>query len=174
LRLPVIANHFASFASGASKKGIHLTSVSYSKFAEQIRNSTKARTVLSFVQVGEKDAVMLFVLVGVAAGAYLTARSYTVFALFPVVVFCAAGATLNGIATRNDPRVIAIEVLGTIALPQIAFVVASLRTYLRATSPLRMLQSMQTAIGQELRTEFEVPRGLPPQMAVLVTKLQHA
>jgi hypothetical protein len=28
--------------------------------------------------------------------------------------------------------------------------------------------------NQELRTEFEVPRGLPPQMAVLVTKLQHA
>jgi hypothetical protein len=117
---------------------------------------------------------MLFVLVGAAAGAYLTSRSYTVFALFPVVVFCAAGAMLTGIVASNDPGIIAIEVLGAIASPQIAFVVASLRAYLRATSRLRFLQSMQAAIGHELRTELEVPRGLPPQMAALVIKLQHA
>jgi hypothetical protein len=117
---------------------------------------------------------MLFVLVGAAAGAYLTTRSYTVFALFPVVVFCAAGAMLTGIAASSDPRIIAVEVLGAIASPQIAFVVVSLRTYLRATSPLPLLHSMQTAIGRELRTEFELPRGLPPEMTALVIKLQYA
>ena len=117
---------------------------------------------------------MLFVLTGAAAGAYLTTRSYTVFALFPVVVFCAAGAILTAIAAGNDPRIIAVEVLGAIASPQIAFVVVSLRDCLRATNRLRFLQSMQAAIGHELRTELEVPRGLPPQMAALVIKLQHA
>jgi hypothetical protein len=117
---------------------------------------------------------MLFVLVGAAAGAYLTTRSYTVFALFPVVVLAAAGALLIGIVSRTHPRVIAIEVLGAIALPQIAFVVASLRAYLRATSRLQLLQSMQTAIAHDLRTELEVPRRLPPQMAALVIKLQRA
>jgi hypothetical protein len=117
---------------------------------------------------------MLFVVVGAVAGAYLTTRPYTVFALAPVVVCSGAGAMLTGIAVSNDPRIIAVEVLAAIALPQIAFAIASLRAYLRATSSLRMLQSMQTAIGHELRTEFEVSRDLPPQMAALVIKLQYA
>lgn len=117
---------------------------------------------------------MFFLLVGAAVGAHLTTRFYTVFALFPMVVFFAAGAMLTGIVSRNDPKIIAVEVLGAIALPQIAFIIVSVGAYLRATSRLRLLQSMQTAIGHELRTAFEVPCGLPPQMAALVIKLQHA
>jgi hypothetical protein len=107
-------------------------------------------------------------------GAYLTTRLYTVFALFPMVVFFATGAMLTSIVSRNDPKIIAVEVLDAIAWPQIAFVIVSLGAYLRATSRSRLLQSMQTAIGHDLRTAFEMPCGLPPQMAALVIKLQLA
>jgi hypothetical protein len=40
--------------------------------------------------------------------------------------------------------------------------------------PRKLLQSIQVAIGQELGTAFETPRDLPPEMAVLLKKLQDA
>jgi hypothetical protein len=82
---------------------------------------------------------MLFVLVGAVAGVYVVARPYTVLALAPVVLFCAAGAMFAGIVAHHHPRTITIEALGAIASPQIAFIVVSLRTYLRAISRFRLL-----------------------------------
>jgi hypothetical protein len=117
---------------------------------------------------------MLFALMGAIAGAYVATRPYTIFALAPVVLFCAAGAMVTGMVAHHHPGTITIEVLGAIASPQIAFVAVSLRAYLKATSHLTMHRSMQAAIGDEMRAEFEVPRGLPPEMAALVGKLQQA
>jgi hypothetical protein len=113
---------------------------------------------------------MLFVIFGVPVGALLALRRYPVFSLAPVVALFAGGAIVTGIATSHDPRIIGIEVLGAIASTQLAYVAASLTVYLTLSS--RLLPTVQAAIGQELGTAFEIPRGLPPEMAALVRKLQ--
>jgi hypothetical protein len=113
---------------------------------------------------------MLVVFVSAAAGAFLALRRYPAFALAPVVAFFAAGAMVAGFASGHDPRIIAIEVLGAVASPQLAYIAASLTAYLVRSS--RLLPSVQAAIWRELGTAFEVPRRLPPQMAALVRKLQ--
>jgi hypothetical protein len=115
---------------------------------------------------------MLFVIFGVPVGALVALHRYPVFSLAPVVALFAAGAIVTGIATGHDPRTIGIEALGAVASTQLAYIATSLTVYLILSS--RLLPTVRAAIGHELRTEFEVPRGLPPQMAVLVTKLQHA
>jgi hypothetical protein len=115
---------------------------------------------------------VLFVIFGVPIGALVASLRYPVFSLAPVVALFAAGALVTGIATGHDPRAIGIEVLGAIASPQLAYVATSLTIYLILSS--RFVPTVQTAIGQELRTAFEVPRGLPPKMAALVRKLQRA
>jgi hypothetical protein len=61
---------------------------------------------------------MLVVLVSAAAGAFLALRRYAVFALAPVVAFFAAAAMVTGIATGHDPRIIGVEILGSIAAPR--------------------------------------------------------
>jgi hypothetical protein len=113
---------------------------------------------------------MLFVIFGVPVGALVALQRYPVFSLAPVVALFAAGAIVTGIATGQDPRAIVIEVMGAIASPQLAYVTASLTVYLILSS--RLLPTVQAAIGQELGAAFEVPRGLPPEMAALVRKLQ--
>jgi hypothetical protein len=75
----------------------------------------------------------------------------------------------------HDPRTIVVEILGAVASPQFGYLAASsAAAYLRATRSSKLLQSMQAAIRQELGTAFEVPRSLPPELAILLTKLQHA
>jgi hypothetical protein len=155
-----------------ANEGIHLTSICYSKFAEQLRNTIKAKIVLCRLLSG-KAAAMLFVIFGAAAGAVLALRRYTVFALVPVSVLFAAAAIVTG--SGHDPRTIVVEILGAVASPQFGYLAASsAAAYLRATRSSKLLQSMQAAIRQELGTAFEVPRSLPPELAILLTKLQHA
>ena len=113
---------------------------------------------------------MLFVIFGVPVGALVALQRFPVFSLAPVVALFAAGAIVTGIATGHDPRAIVIEVLGAIASPQLAYLTASLTVYLILSS--RLLPTVQAAIGQELGAAFEILRGLPPEMAALVRKLQ--
>jgi hypothetical protein len=118
---------------------------------------------------------MIFVILSVAAGAVLALRHCTVFALVPVVIILAAGAMATGIATGHDPRTIAVEVLGAVLSTQFGYSAAIVAAaYVRAASSSKLLQSIQAAIGQELGTAFETPRDLPPEMAVLLKKLQDA
>ena len=115
---------------------------------------------------------MLFVILGVPVGAFLALHRYPVFSLAPVVALFATGAIVTGIVTGHDPRIIGIEGLGAAASPQLAYVAASLTPYLILSS--RLLPTVQATIGQELGTAFEIPCDLPPDMTVLVGKLQHA
>ena len=118
---------------------------------------------------------MIFVILSVAAGAVLALRHCTVFALVPVVIILAAGAMATGIATGHDPRTIAVEVLGAVLSTQFGYSAAIVAAaYVRAASSSKLLQSIQAAIGQELGTAIETPRDLPPEMAVLLKKLQDA
>ena len=77
-----------------------------------------------------------------------------------------------GIAFGSHPGVIVAEVFGSIAAPQFAFMAVSLADhYIRST---RLIPYVQVAIGRQLRTELEVPRSLPPELAALVTQLARA
>jgi hypothetical protein len=95
-----------------------------------------------------------------------------VFSLVPVVAFFASGAMVTGIAAGHDARIIGVEILGSVASPQLAFLAASVTAYLIRFS--RLLPSVQAAIGRELRTAFEVPSTVPPEMATLLTKLEYS
>jgi hypothetical protein len=158
--------------------GIHFTPLCYSKFADQLRNETKEKTVCrgyfwKAVQIiRSRGAFMFFVIVGAAAGVFLALRRYPVFSLVPVVAIFVAGAIVTGIAAGYDPRTIGIEILGSVVSPQLTYIAASVAAYLIRFS--RLLPCVQAAIARELGTAFEVPRALPPEMAALLTKLEYA
>ena len=115
---------------------------------------------------------MMFVTFGVAAGVLCALLRYPFFPLLPASALLATGAVSTGIALGTHPGVTALEVFGTIAASQLAFVAVSLTHYrVRST---RLIPHVQAAIGKELRTELEVPRSVPPKLAVLVARLDHA
>jgi hypothetical protein len=116
--------------------------------------------------------IMLFVMFGIAAGAACAFLRYPIIPLLPVSAILAVGAVLTGIALRSHPGVIAIEGFASIAAPQFAFLAFGLAYHL--TLSTRLIPHVQTAIGQQLRAELEVPRNLPPDLAALVTQLNHA
>ena len=114
---------------------------------------------------------MMFVTFGVGAGVLWGLLRYPFVPLLPASALLATGAVLTGIALGTHPGVTALEVFGTIAAPQLVFVAVSLTHYrVRST---RLIPHVQAAIGKELRTELEVPRSVPPKLAVLVARLDH-
>jgi hypothetical protein len=115
---------------------------------------------------------MVFVALGAVAGTVLAVRRCPFFLLVPIVGFLAVGALLFGIIHGSQPGTIGVEVLGSLAAPQLVYLAVSLTADL--TRSTRLIPQVQTAIGQELRAQLEVPGDLPPQMARLVTQLSHA
>jgi hypothetical protein len=97
---------------------------------------------------------------------------YPYFSLAAIGALLATGAVLAGIVLRAHPGVIAVEVFGSIAAPQFAFVAVSLTD--RLIRRTRLIPQVRAAIGQQLRDELEVPRSLPPELATLVTQLAYA
>ena len=68
------------------------------------------------------------------------------FPLLPASALLATGAVLTGIALGTHPGVTALEVFGTIAASQLAFVAVSLTHYrVRST---RLIPHVQAAIGK--------------------------
>jgi hypothetical protein len=115
---------------------------------------------------------MVFVVFGVAAGVLSAFLRYPFFLLAAIGALLAAGAALTGIVVGTHPGVIAVEVFGSVAAPQFAFVAVSLTDHLIRRT--RLIPQVRAAIGQQLHAEFEVPRSLPPELATLVTQLAHA
>ena len=122
------------------------------------------------VSVGGR--IMLFVMFGIAAGAACAFLRYPIIPLLPISAILAVGAVLTGIAFRSHPGVIAIEGFASMAAPQFAFLAFGLTYHL--TLSKRLIPHVQTAIGQQLRAQLEVPRRLSPELADLVTQLQNA
>jgi hypothetical protein len=128
---------------------------------------------------GGRVMVMVFVICGiaVAAGVGCAFVRYPVFLLLTVCPLLAAGALLSGIRFGTHAGLIAVDVFGSIAVPQITFVAVSLagfaiRRYLARSS--RLMPQVQAAIGQQLRAELEVPRTLSPDLAHLVSQISFA
>jgi len=112
---------------------------------------------------------MAFIIFGVAIGALCALLRYPVLAMVPLSALLAVAAVLNGIITHAHPGVIAIEVFGSVAASQLTYASVSLTHHLVRSR--KLVLEVQAAIGQELRTELEVPRSLPPELSALVTQL---
>jgi hypothetical protein len=111
-----------------------------------------------------------------AGGVVLGLRHLKVFALLPVILLVAAGAIAIGVATGLHPRTIAFGLLMTVLSPQIGYLVSAIGVpeFLRARAANRiaaLLSATRTAIGQELRTVFELPQELPREMAALLAQM---
>jgi hypothetical protein len=99
---------------------------------------------------------MVFVTLGAVAGAVLAVRRYPFFLLVPIVGLLAVGALIFGIIHGSHPGTIGVDVLGSLAAPQLVYLAVSLTADL--TRSTRLIPHVQTAIGQELRARLEVPR----------------
>jgi hypothetical protein len=118
----------------------------------------------------------VILILGLVVGAVLAAGRFKVLALLPVILILAAGAVANSL----DLRTIGLSLLVAVASPQIGYLVSSIAVkyivaeYLRIRIANRLptlLHAMQTEIGQELRTAFELPRELPREMAALLARI---
>ena len=123
--------------------------------------------------------VMVFVIFGIAVapGIRCAFVRYPVFLLIALCPLLAGVALLSGIFFGTPRGVIAVEVFGSIAAPQVTFVAVSLahfgfKRYLARSR--KLIPQVQTAIGQQLRAELEVPRTLSPDLARLVSQLSFA
>ncbi len=117
------------------------------------------------------------VIVGAAIGVFVGLRQFKVFVLVPAILLAATGTIINGIVTGLDYLDIGFDLLGIIASLEIGYFVGSIAggslTVRPADRKAELLHAMQTAIGQELRNAFELPRDLPlpPEFVALVRRL---
>jgi hypothetical protein len=114
------------------------------------------------------------VIVGAATGAFLGLRQFKVFVLVPAILLAAAGIIMKGVLAGLDYQV-SLDSLAIIVSLEIGYFVGSIGagslTVRASDRKTELLHAMQTAIGQELRTAFELPRDLSPEWVALVTRL---
>ncbi len=135
---------------------------------------------LLWLPSGEGVAMTIVLIFGAVAGVILGLGRFKVLALLPVIVIVAAGVIGNGLASGLELRIIAFGVLMAVVCPQIGYLVSSLAAgyivaeYLQVRATSRVpasLHAMQTEIGQQLRTELELPRQLPREMVALLAEM---
>jgi hypothetical protein len=115
------------------------------------------------------------VIVGAASGGFLGLRQFKVLVLVPAILLAATGIIINGVLAGLDYQDVGFDLLAIIVSLEIGYFVGSiasgLLTVRTADRKIELLHAMQTAIGQELRTAFELPRDLPPEWVALVARL---
>jgi hypothetical protein len=97
---------------------------------------------------------MIIVVLSAATGMLVGLLRFPVFSLVPVVVFSAAGAAGSGIFAGASTDTIVLEVLGSIAAPQIAYLPISLAVELIGSS--RWASHVRAAIRHHFRAEHHV------------------
>jgi hypothetical protein len=115
---------------------------------------------------------MLYMMLGVVAGASCAFLRYPFIPLLPMGALLATGAVLSGVVLGAHPLLIATEGFASVAAPQVAFVAVGLTRHL--VLAMRLIPHVQAAIGQQLRAQLEVPRSLSPELAALVAQLGRA
>jgi hypothetical protein len=78
----------------------------------------------------------------------------------------------GGITVHAHPWVIGVQALGSITALQFVYIAVGLTVHLVCFR--KLIPHVQMAIGRRLRAELEVPRGVPPELSVLVARLPSA
>jgi hypothetical protein len=113
---------------------------------------------------------MAFIVVGVAIGAWCALLRHRVFMMLALSALLAPVVALICFGLHGHPWVIAAQTLGSVAALQFVYVAVGLTLHLVRFG--RLIPGAQTAIGDRLRAELEVPRGLTPELSVLVSRLE--
>jgi hypothetical protein len=111
---------------------------------------------------------MAFIIASIAIGALSALLRHRVFMMLALSALLAPVVTLVGLGLHAHPWVIAAQALGSITALQFVYVAVGLTLHLvRFRNPI---PHVQTAIGDRLSAELEVPRGLTPELSVLVAR----
>jgi uncharacterized membrane protein len=114
---------------------------------------------------------------GSAAGVLLALRQFKVFVLIPAVFLTIIAVLLHSLVTGiGDFRAILIDLVVGVSSVQIAYLVGTIAVEFMTPSKPRdkvteLLRIVRTSIGQELRTVFELPQDLPPEMVAVLARL---
>jgi hypothetical protein len=115
---------------------------------------------------------MFLVVVGVAVGTLLALLRGHVLLVMVASATLAVAVTLVCLALGYQLGPSALVGFGSIAAVQASYLALGLTLHL--FSSVDFMRESQAAIGQQLRTEFEVPSDLPPEMATLLLVLKAA
>ena len=115
---------------------------------------------------------MVFVAVGAAIGTLLALPRGRVLLAILVNAFFAIVVALCGLLLGSHLGVSALVGFGSIGAVQISYLALGLTLDLFPSK--NFIPQVQAAIGQQLRTELEVPCYVPPEMASLVLRLEAA
>jgi hypothetical protein len=115
---------------------------------------------------------MAFVAVGAATRTLLALLRGRVLLVISVTAFFAIVVTLCGLLLGYHLGLSALVGFGSIAAVQVSYLALGLSLDLFPSE--NFISQVQAAIGQQLRTEIEVPCDLPPKMASLVLRLEAA
>jgi hypothetical protein len=112
---------------------------------------------------------MAFIVVGIAIGALCALLRHRVFMMLALSALLGPVVAL-GFGLHAHPWVIAAQTLGSITALQFVYVAVGLTLHLVRFG--KLIPHVQTAVGDRLRAELEVPRGLTPELSVLVARLE--
>ena len=115
---------------------------------------------------------MAFVVFGLAIGGLCALLRYRVLLMPVVSAFLAVGSVLGGAIFHTHPWAIVADAFGSIVALQFTYLAVSCS--LHFVRSRRLILQVQTAIGQRLQAELEVPRSMPPELSALVGKLRGA
>jgi hypothetical protein len=104
---------------------------------------------------------------GVVAG-FCRAR---IFGLAPVILLVGVVAIAYAGASGRALPIIGLGFLAAITALQVGYVIVGYLSTRTATSEPPLFRALQQAIGNELKTLFAPPQKLPPEMVMLLERL---
>ncbi len=113
---------------------------------------------------------MTFVAAAIAIGALCALLRQRVFMMLALSALLVLAVALVGFDLHTRPWVIAAQIIGSITALQFTYIAIGLTLHLVRFR--KLVPSVRAAIGAQLRAELEVPRGLTPELSILVARLR--